>query len=82
MQGPGKNEDKGTSKEREGVESLEKDKSCLTKMMKLLLVCVASQERMPDWEWVRSEHRVKNPGIWEEEDELRLDSRIQIRSTG
>ena len=37
---------------------------------------------MPDREWVRSERRAENPGIWKEEDELRLDSRMQIRSTG
>ena len=37
---------------------------------------------MPDWEWVRSDHRVENPGIRKEEDELRLDSSIQIRPTG
>ena len=36
---------------------------------------------MPDREWVRSERRAENPGIRKEEDELRLDSWIQIRST-
>ena len=46
------------------------------------LACVASGERMPDREWVRSERRAENPGIRKEEDELRLDSWIQIRSTG
>ena len=51
-------------------------------MMALLLACVASQERMADWEWVQSDHRVENPGILKEEDELRLDSWMQIRSTG
>ena len=43
---------------------------------------VASGERMPDREWVRLERSAKNPGIREEEVELRLDSWIQIRSTG
>ena len=37
---------------------------------------------MPDWEWVQSERIAENPGIWKEEDELRLDSWMQIRSTG
>ena len=50
--------------------------------MSPLLVCMASQERMPDREWVRSEHRAENPGIWKEENELRLDSWIQIRPMG
>ena len=36
---------------------------------------------MPDREWVQSERRAENPEIWKEEDELRLDSWIQIRST-
>ena len=50
--------------------------------MMLPLACVASRERMPDREWVRSKRRAENPGIRKEEDELRLDSWIQIRSTG
>ena len=37
---------------------------------------------MPDRECVQSERRVENPEIRKEEDELRLDSWIQIRSTG
>ena len=37
---------------------------------------------MSDREWVQSERRAENPGIWNEEDELRLDSWMQIRSTG
>ena len=45
----------------------------MTKIMMLLVVCMASQERMPDQEWVRSERRVDNPGIQKEEDEIRLD---------
>ena len=64
------------------MESSEKDKPCLTKMITPTLACVASGERMPDREWVRSECRAENPGIWKEEEELRLDSWIQIRSTG
>ena len=44
------------------------------KMTMLPLACVVSEERMPDWEWVRSEHRAENSGILKEEDELRLDS--------
>ena len=63
------------------MESLEKDKPCLMKMMKPPLACVASRERMPDREWMRSERRAENPGIQKEEDELKLDSWIQIRST-
>ena len=46
------------------------------------LAYVSSGERMPDREWVRSERRAENPGIWKEEDELRLDSWMQIKSTG
>ena len=64
------------------MESLEKDKPCLTKMMTPPLACVATGEKMPDREWVRSERKAENPGIRKEEDELRLDSWIQIRSTG
>ena len=51
------------------------------KMMTPPLACVASGERMPYREWVRSERRAENPGIQKEEDELRLDIWIQIRST-
>ena len=50
-------------------------------MMKPPLACVASGERMPDRKCVRSERRAENPGIRKEDDELRLDSWIQIRST-
>ena len=64
------------------LESSEKDKPCLTKMMTPPLVCVALGERMPDREWVPSDRRAENPGIRKEEDELRLDSWMQIRSTG
>ena len=65
------------------MESSEKDdRPCLTKMTTPLLASVASRERRPDQEWVRSEHRAENPEIWKEEDELRLDSWMQIRSTG
>ena len=56
------------------VESSEKDRPCLTKMMTPLLACVVSDVGMPDREWVRSERRAENPGIRKEEDELRLDS--------
>ena len=68
----------GSSKERKKVESFEKDKPCLMKMMTLPLACVVSGERMPDQ--VQSDCRANNPGIWKEKDELRLDSWIQIRS--
>ena len=69
----------GSSEEREVVERSKNGRPCLTKMMTPPLACVASQERMPDREWVRSERRAENPGIQKEEDELRLDSWIQIR---
>ena len=36
---------------------------------------------MPDRKCVRSERRAENPGIRKEDDELRLDSWIQIRLT-
>ena len=64
------------------VESSVKDRPCLTKMTTPPLMYVASGEKMPDWEWVQSERRAENPGIRKEEDELRLDSWMQIRSTG
>ena len=63
------------------VENSEKDKFCLTQMMTPPLACVVSEERMPDRESVRSDRRAENPGIRKEVDELRLDSRKQIRST-
>ena len=69
-------------KRRYEVESSEKDRPCLTKVTTPPLAWVASGERMPDREWVRSECRAENHGIWIEEDELRLDFWIQIRSTG
>ena len=62
--------------QREEVESSEKNRPCLTKMM------MVSGVRMPDREWVRSERRAENPGIRKEEEELRLDSWMQIKSTG
>ena len=43
------------------MESSEKDRPCLTKMTTSPLACVASKERMPDREWVRSERRAENP---------------------
>ena len=36
---------------------------------------------MPNRERVRSERRAENPGIRKEEEELRLDSWLRIRST-
>ena len=56
------------------MESSENDRPCLTNMTTPPLAWVASGERMPDQEWVQSELRAENPGIWKEEDELRLDS--------
>ena len=72
----------GPCEKRVEVESSEKDRPCLTKMTTLTLACVALEERTPNREWVQSERRAENPGIRKEEDELRLDSWIQIRSTG
>ena len=51
----------GSSEEREEVESSEKDRPCMTKMTTPPPVCVASEERMPDRQWVRSESRAENP---------------------
>ena len=65
----------------EEVESSEKDKSYLTKVMKPPLASVPSVEKIPDPEWLQSDRRAENPGIRKEEDKLRLDSWIQIRST-
>ena len=64
------------------MESSKKDELCLKKMTTPPLGCVASGERMPDREWVQSERRAENPRIRKEEDEIRLDSWMQIRSTG
>ena len=64
------------------MESSEKDRPYLTKMTTPPLAYVASGEQMPDREWVRSERRAENPGIRKEEEELRLDSWMQIMSTG
>ena len=69
------------SEEREEVESFEKDRPCLTKMMTPPLTCVAFGERMPDWNWARSERRAGDSGIRKEKEQLRLNSWIQIRST-
>ena len=52
------------------------------KMTMPLLACMVSRERMPDQKWVGSERRAENPEIHKEEDELRLDSWMQMRSTG
>ena len=46
------------------------------------LAWVVSEERMPGREWVQSERRADNPGSRKKEDELKLDSWMQIRSTG
>ena len=46
------------------------------------LASVTSIEKIPDREWVPSDCRAKNPGIQKDEDKSRLDSWIQIRSTG
>ena len=64
------------------VESSEKNRPCLTKMTPPPLACLSSGEGMPDRKWVQSERRAENPEIRKEEDELRLDSWMQIRSTG
>ena len=49
----------GGQAKREEVEISENDKPCLTKMMMPPLACMASRERMPDREWVQSEHRAE-----------------------
>ena len=51
-------------------------------MMTPPLASATSVEKIPDREWVPWDHRAENPGIWKEEDKLRLDSWIYIRSTG
>ena len=50
-------------------------------MMTPPLAYVASGERMPDRMWVQLDRREDKPEIQGEEDKLRLDSWIQIRST-
>ena len=74
--------EEGLSKEREEIEGSEKNKPCLTIMMTPPLASVTSVEKIPDPEWVPSDRRAENPGIRKEGDEVRLDSWIQIRSTG
>ena len=64
------------------MESSEKDRPCLTKVSTPPLAWVTLEDRMPDREWVQSERRAENPEIRKEEDELRLDSWMQIRPTG
>ena len=49
-------------------------------MMTAPLASVTSVEKIPDWEWVQSDRRAENPAIQKDENELRLDSWIQIRS--
>ena len=44
--------EQGSSEKREEVESSEKNKLCLMKMMALSLACMASAERKSDQEWV------------------------------
>ena len=39
-------------------------------------------EKIPDRERMSSNRRAENPGVRKEEDKLRLDSWIEIRSTG
>ena len=51
-------------------------------MMTPPLAFVTSVEKIPDREWLQSDRRAENPGIRKEEEKLRLDSWIQIRSTG
>ena len=58
------------------------DKPYLTKIMTPSLVSVTSVEKIPDREWVPSDRRAENPGTRKEEDKFKLDSWIQIRSTG
>ena len=50
-----------SSKEREEIESSDKDKPRLMKMTPPLLACVVSGERMSDRKWVRSDCRAENP---------------------
>ena len=46
------------------------------------LTFVTSVEKIPDREWLQSDSRAENPGIRKEEDKVKSDSLIQIRSTG
>ena len=50
-------------------------------MMTPPIASVTLVEKIPDRERVPSDRRAENPGIRKEEDKLRLDSWIQIRST-
>ena len=63
------------------MESSEKDKPYLTKMMRPTLASMISVKKIPDWEWVPSDRRAESPGTRKEEDKFRLDSWIQIRES-
>ena len=52
------------------------------KMITPLLGGLASGERMPDREWLPSDRRTENPGIRKEQEELRIDSWIQVNGIG
>ena len=67
--------------ERAELESSDKDNPCLTKMMTPPLAWVTSVEKISERKWLQSDRKAENPEIRKEEDELRLDSWIQIRST-
>ena len=51
-------------------------------MMTPPLPSVTLVEKIPDREWVPSDRRAETPGIRKEEDKLRLDSWVQMRSMG
>ena len=51
-------------------------------MMTPPLASVTLIEKIPDREWVPSNRKAENSGIRKEKDELRLDSWIQMKSTG
>ena len=69
-------------REREEVESSEKNRPCMTKMMEPSVACWSSVERMPDWVLVQSDLRAEYPETQKEKDDLRLDSWMQTKSTG
>ena len=51
-------------------------------MMMPPLASVTSVEKIPDRKWLQSDCKAETPGIRKKEVELRLNSWIQIRSTG
>ena len=71
----------GSSEEKEEDENSKKDRPCQTKIMTSLLARGLSGKNLLNRERVQSDCRKKYQRKQKEEEELKLDFRIQIRST-